>query len=164
VIVQWDPTAKKHDGEDVEIPVNFPPDIVRVYKSLYEKYVASAPVKLEAAKHLMEIIPLDVRFLLGCGLKWEDNDIEAEDPTALGGPAPAASPNVADADRSPSLVLPRRLLIHSNSRLGTCSKLKTFHSNQWFSRATLISKAIEHIMQRPSCSSFIRSYLSNYRN
>ena len=72
VVAQWDPTAKKNDGVDVNIPVNFPPDIVATYKALNEQYVPSAPVKTEEAKHIRKIMGLDVRFLHGCGLKWND--------------------------------------------------------------------------------------------
>jgi hypothetical protein len=54
VVAEWDPTAKKNDGVDVDIPVNFPPDMVAMYKALNEQYVPSAPVKTEEAKHIRD--------------------------------------------------------------------------------------------------------------
>ena len=103
VITDWDPKAKNHDGQDVDIPVNFPPDILRKYRDWNSKYVPSAPVKTEEAQLLMKIVPLDVRFLLGCGLKWDANATEPEDTSASGGAAPAApSDSHGNADRSPS--------------------------------------------------------------
>jgi hypothetical protein len=84
VIAVWDPTAKKNDGVDVDIPVNFPPDSVVVYKALNEQYVPSAPVKTEESRtqettRIRKIMGLDFRFLHGCGLKWNDNAIVEED-------------------------------------------------------------------------------------
>ncbi len=45
-------------------------------------YVPSAPVKTEEAKLIRKIMGLDIRFLHGCGLKWNDNAIKEEDPCA----------------------------------------------------------------------------------
>jgi hypothetical protein len=102
VIAEWDPTAKKNEGVDVEIPVNFPPDIVATYQKLNEQYVPSAPVKTEEAKQIRKIMGLDVRFLHGCGLKWNDV-IEEEAPGASGGlPAVPAAPSNGDRSRSGS--------------------------------------------------------------
>ena len=104
VITVWDPNAKNNAGEDTDIPVNFPSDILRKYTEWNAKYVPSAPVKAEDAQLIIRIVPLDIRFLLGCGLKWDANATEEpEDTSASGGAAPAApSDTHGNADRSPS--------------------------------------------------------------
>ena len=101
VITEWDPTAKSHDGEDVDIPVDFPPNIVAMYKAMNEEYVPSTPVKTDEAKLIRKILALDVRFLLGCGLEWDKT--VTEDPSASGGAAQEAPPDDADRSRSHSL-------------------------------------------------------------
>ncbi len=104
-ITEWGPSSRaRNDGEDVEVPVHFPPAIVSKYQSANEVYIPSAPVKKEKANLILKTVPLDVRFLLRCGLKWDNNDIQEEDASASRGPAPAAAPTVdtTEADRSPS--------------------------------------------------------------
>ena len=103
VITVWDPTAKKHEGEDTDVPVNFPADIVKKYKDYNSKYVPNNPVKVEEAQLIMRIVPLDIRFLSGCGLTWDTNASEPEDTSASGSAEPAApSDSHGNADRSPS--------------------------------------------------------------
>ena len=65
-------------------PVDFPQNLLAKYKEWNGEYVLSAPVKAEEAKLLVKLVPLDIRFLLGCGLKWDDNIVH-EDPSASGG-------------------------------------------------------------------------------
>jgi hypothetical protein len=75
VIFKWDASAcKTNDTKDVEIPVDFPPDLVRQYETVDRKYVSSAPVKMDEAKYIMKLLSLDIRFLLGCDCKWDDDD------------------------------------------------------------------------------------------
>ena len=103
VISEWDPSSKKNEGVEVDIPVNFPPNIVAMYKGMNEQYVPSAPVKLEEAKLIRQIMALDVRFLHGCGLKWNASTSEEEAPGASGGMAPDAAPSGnMDRSRSPT--------------------------------------------------------------
>ncbi len=83
----------------MDILVNFPPDMLATYQKLNEQYVLSAPVRTEEAKQIRKIMGLGVRFLHGCGLKWNDV-IEEEVPGASGG-LPAAPAN-GDRSRSPS--------------------------------------------------------------
>ena len=104
--MEWDTSPKAANiGKNVDVPVDFPADIVLKYKKLNEEYIPSTPIKTEEAKHLLKILPLDIRFLLGAGLKWDDNQIQE---SAAGSAAPAApaapdAPDVPhDADRSPS--------------------------------------------------------------
>jgi hypothetical protein len=67
VIFEWDASAgKTSDTKDVEIPVDFPPDLVRQYETVNREYVPSAPVKMDEAKYIMKLLSLDIRFLLGC--------------------------------------------------------------------------------------------------
>jgi hypothetical protein len=97
VIMEWDTSTKASNiGKDVVVLVDFPLDIVLKYKTLNEEYVPSTPIKTDKAKHLLKLLPLDILSLLGCGLKWDDNQIEplASDDAAL---APAAR-----TDRSPA--------------------------------------------------------------
>ena len=92
----------KNDGEDVDVPVDFPPAIVTKYKSANEEYVPSAPIKEHEAKIVMAIVPLDVRFLLGCGLKWADNDIQSAPASDARRPPPAEGDDRTDRSRSAS--------------------------------------------------------------
>ena len=58
----------------------------------------SAPVKNEEASLLMKLLPLDVRYLLGCGLKWNEDE-----PGASGGPSisiPASAAPTTSTDKS----------------------------------------------------------------
>ena len=73
VIFEWDASKTTNAAKDIDIPVDFPQDLVRQYENFNKEYVPSAPVKTEEAKHIMKILPLDIQFLLGCGLKWDDN-------------------------------------------------------------------------------------------
>ncbi len=82
----------------MDIPVDFPPNIVAMYKAINEEYVPSTPVKTEEAKLIRKILALDARFLLGCGLEWDKT--VTEDPSASGGAAQEAP--IDDADRSRS--------------------------------------------------------------
>jgi hypothetical protein len=100
VITEWDPTAKSHDGEDVDIPVDSPSNIVAMYKAINEEYVPSTPVKTDETKLIRKILALDIRFLLGCDLEWDKT--VTEDPSASGGAAPDAPLDDADRSRSPS--------------------------------------------------------------
>ncbi len=69
VITEWDPLPRaRNEGEDLEVPVDFPPANVSKYKSANKA----------------KIVPLDVLFLLGCGLKWDSNDIQEEDASDVG--------------------------------------------------------------------------------
>ncbi len=87
----------------MDIPVNFPADTLATYKQWNEKYVPSAPVKAEEAIQIRKILGLYVRFLHGCGLKWNENPIEGEVAGASGGLDGDAAPADADnADRSRS--------------------------------------------------------------
>jgi hypothetical protein len=103
VVTEWDPAPRaKNEGEDVNIPVDFPPATLIKYKSANEAYIPSASIKATEAELVMSIVPLDVRFLLGCGLKWDirsapDNDI----PRAPASSAPPAE-GADRADRSRS--------------------------------------------------------------
>jgi hypothetical protein len=105
VIMEWDTSAKASNiGKEVVVPVDFPPDIVLIYKTLNEEYVPSTPIRTDEPKHLLKLLPLDIRFMLGCGLKWDDNQIEpsaSDDAAARSAPAPAASPAVVDRSPSP---------------------------------------------------------------
>ena len=103
VIMEWDTSAKASNiGKEVVVPVDFPPDIVLIYKTLNEEYVPSTPIKTDEAKHLLKLLPLDIRFMLGCGLKWDDNQIEpSASDDARSAPAPAAPPAVVDRSPSP---------------------------------------------------------------
>jgi hypothetical protein len=101
--MEWDTSAKASNFcKDVVVPVDFPPDIVLKYKTLNEEYVQSTPIKTDEAKNLLRLLPLDIRLLLGCGLKWDDNQIE-----------PSASDDAATAPAAPAdLHLLLRLPIH----------------------------------------------------
>ncbi len=95
--------------EDVEILVNFPHKTTARYKEWNNKYVLSAPIKIEEAILNIKIIHVDIRFLIGCGLERDAIGPDAVDPSALGGPAlsssqsaPAPSDDAAAADRSRS--------------------------------------------------------------
>jgi hypothetical protein len=91
--------------QDVEIPVDFLPDLVRKYETVNKKYVPSLPVKMDEAKLIMKILPLDIRCLLGCGLKWDGNDILPDQSSASGSASDSAAPAAPPAeatDRSPS--------------------------------------------------------------
>ena len=84
VILEWDASQKATNiGKKVDIPVDFPSQVVATYKALNDEYVPSAPVKVDEAKVLLKLIPLDIRFLLGNGLQW----------TAIASPAPAELPS-----------------------------------------------------------------------
>ena len=104
VVTEWDLSrTAKNDGEDVNIPVDFPPATVIKYKSANEAYVPSAPIKETEAKLIMAFVPLDVRFLLGCGLKLADNDIESAPASDARRPPPAeGADDRADRSRSAS--------------------------------------------------------------
>jgi hypothetical protein len=110
VLTTWNSKAKENVAEDVEIPVEFPEKAVSKYKKWNSEYVPSTPIKEQEATHLMKIFPLDIRYLLGCGLQWD-----AQDPSASSGPAqsllqsarvaapaPGPSDDAATADRSRS--------------------------------------------------------------
>ena len=105
VVTEWDPSPRaKNEGEDVNIPVDFPPATVIKYKSANDAYIPSAPIKETEAKLVMSIVPLDVRFLLGCGLKWDIRSAPDDDiPRAPASNAPPAEgADRADRSRSPS--------------------------------------------------------------
>jgi hypothetical protein len=86
---------------------------VKLYKDNNAEYVPQSPIKLldaevQAAELLLDILPLDVRYLLGCGYKWNAAEEEKEDPSASCGlpgassQAPPADPKDTDKSRSPS--------------------------------------------------------------
>ena len=101
VVTEWDVSAKQNNGDEVAIPVNFPDKTLALYKKWNTEYVPSAPVKNDEALLLMKLLPLDVRYLLGCGLKWDEVQ-----PEALGGPSTsmpataAVTANTANTDKS----------------------------------------------------------------
>jgi hypothetical protein len=70
-VTDWDPNPKAvNQGKDTQVPVDFPPETVQLYKDYNANYVPHSPIKLLDAKLLLDILPLDVRYLLGCGYKW----------------------------------------------------------------------------------------------
>ena len=104
VIFEWE-LSKPNVAKDIDVPVTFPADVVRTYEALNKEYVPSAPVKTEEAKHIMKIIPLDIRFLLGRGYKFTDNEIVPDQTSASGSasqPPPATEAEGYANDRSPS--------------------------------------------------------------
>jgi hypothetical protein len=111
-------TASKatNRGHETNVPVYFPEDTVTLYKEYNREYNPSAPVKREQAESIMEILLLDIRYLLGCGYEWNaanEEEEEAADPSASGGlpgassqaPPAAADSQDADKSRSPSPAL-----------------------------------------------------------
>ena len=82
----------------MEIPANFSPDVVRIYKALNDEYVPNTAVKHDGAELVLKVLAMDVWFILGCGLKW-DKIVPVEDPFALAKAPPLAS--AADADDNP---------------------------------------------------------------
>ena len=116
VVTEWDPKSKAVDHcKDTQVPVDFPPEIVKVYKDYNDEYVPQQPIKQLEAELLLDILPLDVRYLLGCGYEWNAAEEATEDPSASGGlqgassqaaPAdPPADPKDTDKSRSPSPAL-----------------------------------------------------------
>jgi hypothetical protein len=116
VVTEWDPKSKAVDqGKDTQVPVHFPLDIVNVYKDYNAEYIPQTPIKQLEAELLLDILPLDVRYLLGLGYKWNSAEEATEDPTASGGlqgassqaaPAdPPADPKDTDKSRFPSPAL-----------------------------------------------------------
>jgi hypothetical protein len=90
---------------------------VATYKTLNEEYVPSAPVKVDEAKVLRKLIPLDIRFLLGNGLKW----------TAITSPAPAEHPSggaAAPVEPAEAAENPDRSA--SNSPVQAVDRMKNF--------------------------------------
>jgi hypothetical protein len=51
---------KTNDAKDLEIPVDFPPDLVRKYETVNREYVPSAPGKMGEAKYIMKLLSLDI--------------------------------------------------------------------------------------------------------
>ena len=70
VVLEWNPGLKKQKTEDVVIPVDFPPELVRKYKEANDVYVPQTPIKTEEAVLLRRILAMDQRFLYGSGLQW----------------------------------------------------------------------------------------------
>jgi hypothetical protein len=112
VVTVWDPNPKAvHQGKDTQVPVDFPPETVKLYKDYNAEYVPQSPIKLLDAELLLDILPPDVRYLLGCGYKWNAAEKEKEDPSASSGlpgassQAPSADPKDTDKSRSPSPAL-----------------------------------------------------------
>jgi hypothetical protein len=71
--------------------------------------VPSTPIKEQEATLLMKILPLDICYLLGCGLQWDPEDTSASGGPAqssqsarAAAPAPAPSDDAATTDRSRS--------------------------------------------------------------
>ena len=56
--------------EDVVISADFPPELVCKYKELNDVYVAQTPIKAEEATLIHKIMAMDLRFLYGSGLQW----------------------------------------------------------------------------------------------
>ena len=68
---EWDTKSKAvNQGKNTQVPVHFPLDIVNVYKDYNAEYIPQTPIKQLEAELLLDILPLDVRYLLGCGYKW----------------------------------------------------------------------------------------------
>jgi hypothetical protein len=112
VVTDWDPNPKAvNQGKETQVPVDFPPETVKVYKEYNAEYVPQSPIKLLDAELLLDILPLDVRYLLGCGYKWNAAEEAKEDPSASGGLPGASSqalpadPKDTDKSRSPSPAL-----------------------------------------------------------
>jgi hypothetical protein len=84
---------------------------LKLYKDYNAEYVQHSPIILLDAKLLLDILPLDVRYLLGCGYKWNAAEEAKEDPSASGGlpgtssQAPPTDPKDTDKSRSPSPAL-----------------------------------------------------------
>ena len=68
VILEWDTKPKAvNQGKEMQVPVDFPPETVTAYKGYNNEYVPQSPIKQLDAELLLDILPLDVRYLLGCG-------------------------------------------------------------------------------------------------
>ena len=106
VVTEWNVSAKKNEGDEVAIPINFPDKTLALYKQWNLEYVPSAPVKNEEASLLMKLLPLDVRYLLGCGLEWNEVQPEASGGPSISipGPASAAPTTSTDKSRTPTPV------------------------------------------------------------
>jgi hypothetical protein len=77
VIFEWDASAcKTNDAKDVDIPVDFPLNLVRQYETVNRENIKSAPVKMDEAKYIMKLLSLDIRFLLDVIVtcNWDDDD------------------------------------------------------------------------------------------
>ena len=116
VVTEWDTKSKAvNQGKAVLVPVDFPPDIVKPYEEFNKEYVPQSPTKAAEAELMLDILPLDIRYLLGCGYEWKAAEEATEDPSASGGlvgassqaaPAdPPADPKDTDKSRSPSPAL-----------------------------------------------------------
>jgi hypothetical protein len=112
VVTDWDPNPiVVNQGKDTQVPVDFPPETVKLYKDYNAKYVPQSPIKLLDAELLLDILSRDVRYLLGCRYKWNAAEEEKEDPSASGGlpgassQAPPADPKDTDKSRSLSPAL-----------------------------------------------------------
>ena len=112
VVLEWDTKQKNtNQGKDMQVPVDFPPVTVTAYKGFNDEYVPQSPIKQSEAELLLDILPLDVRYLLGCGYEWNAAEEATEDPSASGGlqaassQAAPADPKETDKSRSPSPAL-----------------------------------------------------------
>jgi len=116
VVTEWDTKSKAtNQGKDMQVPVDFPNDIVKPYEEFNKEYVPQSPTKAAEAELMLDILPLDIRYLLGCGYEWKAAEEATEDPSASGGlvgassqaaPAdPPADPKETDKSRSPSPAL-----------------------------------------------------------
>jgi len=116
VVTEWDAKSKAtNQGKDMQVPVDFPPDIVKPYDEFNKEYVPQSPIKQAEAELLLDILPLDIRYLLGCGYEWKAAEEATEDPSASGGlegassqaatADPPADPKDTDKSRSPSPAL-----------------------------------------------------------
>jgi hypothetical protein len=70
----------KNPGNDVEVPVDFPANIVKLYREWKAEYTPMEPIKKDQAELVLNLIPLDIRFLLGCGYDRGAAE-EVEDPS-----------------------------------------------------------------------------------
>jgi hypothetical protein len=86
-----------NQGKDTQVPVDFRPETDKLYKDYNAEYVLRSPIKMLDAELLLEILPLDVRYHLGCGYKWNAPEEEKEDPSASGS-LPGASSQAPPSD------------------------------------------------------------------
>ena len=62
VVTEWDPKSKAVDqGKDTQVPVDFPLEIVKVYRDYNAEYIPQQPIKQLQAELLLDILLLDVR-------------------------------------------------------------------------------------------------------
>ncbi len=87
VVLDMDTFAKYNLGKAavIQVPFDFPPNLVRKCKEWNEEYIPATPIKKDKATLVMKILPMNIRFILGCGFEWIV--VVEADPVVLGGPA-----------------------------------------------------------------------------